>query len=309
MRITCLAGGVGAARFLAGLMQVVPPQDITAVVNTGDDLVLHGLHISPDLDTVTYTLAGAVNPETGWGLVGETWTAMQALERYSGKTWFRLGDRDLATHMYRTQRFAEGAALDEVTAEIVSAWGLGLNVLPMSNDRVETRITLEEGGEIGFQDWFVGQRHSTAVSGVAFAGATDAKPGPGVIEAIETADVLVICPSNPIVSIGPMLRVPGIGEAIAARRDRCAAVSPIVGGRALKGPADSLMADLGHDPSVVGVAGLYSPYASALLVDEVDNGLVEQVEGEGMKCVVAPTVMTGPESAAALARTTIATFE
>ena len=305
MKITCLAGGVGAAKFLAGLMQVVPPEDITAVVNTGDDIVLHGLHISPDLDTVTYTLAGAVNPETGWGLVGETWGAMEALERYSGETWFRLGDRDLATHLYRTQRFSEGAALDEITSEIVSAWGLGLRLLPMSNDRVETRITVKDGGEIGFQEWFVGQRHATAVSGVAFAGAADAKPGPGVLDAIADASVLVICPSNPIVSIGPLLEVPGVAEAVAARRDECVAISPIVGGRALKGPADSLMSDLGHDPSVVGVAGIYAPYASVLLVDEVDAGSADAVEGEGMKCVVAPTVMTGPESAAALARAAI----
>ena len=305
--ITCLAGGVGAAKFLAGLVQMVAPEEVTAVVNTGDDIVLHGLHISPDLDTVTYTLAGAINPETGWGLAGESWGAMEALDRYSGQTWFRLGDRDLATHMYRTQRLSEGAKLDEITSEIAQAWGLGLRVLPMTNDRVETRITLRDQPQesIGFQNWFVGQRHATAVSSVAFRGADEAKPAPGVIEAIASADVLVVCPSNPIVSIGPILEIPGIADALAARRSRGVAVSPIIAGRALKGPADTLMADLGHEASVLGVARLYAPYASVLLVDEADRDLADTVEREGMRCVVTPTVMSGPEQAAALARAAI----
>lgn len=305
--ITCLAGGVGAAKFLAGLVQVVPPEEVTAVVNTGDDLVLHGLHISPDLDTVTYTLAGAINPETGWGLAGETWTAMEALDRYSGQTWFRLGDRDLATHMYRTQRLSEGVTLDEVTAEIVRSWGLGLRVVPMSNDGVETRISLrdEPGESIGFQEWFVGQRHSTAVSSVSFRGAAESKPTPGVIEAIEAAEAVVICPSNPIVSIGPLLEVPGIERALAARRERCAAVSPIIAGKALKGPADTLMSDLGHESSVVGVARIYAEFASVLLVDEADAARARDVEAEGVRCVVTPTVMNGPREAADLARVTI----
>lgn len=307
--ITCLAGGVGAAKFLAGLVQVVPPEEVTAVVNTGDDIVLHGLHISPDLDTVTYTLAEAVNPETGWGLRGESWAAMEALDRYSGQTWFRLGDRDLATHMYRTQRFAEGAELHEVTAEVTSSWGLGLRLLPMTNDRVETRITLRDGGELGFQEWFVGQRHATAVSAVAFEGAAGSKPAPGVIEAIESADVVVVCPSNPIVSIGPLLEVPGIADALLARRDNCVAISPIIAGKALKGPADTLMSDLGHASSVVGVARLYAKFASVLLVDEADRELSPEVEAEGLRCIVTPTVMSSPKKAGDLARAAIGSIQ
>lgn len=306
MRVTCLAGGVGAAKFLSGLVQVVPPEEITAVVNTGDDLVLHGLHISPDLDTVTYTLSGAVNPETGWGLADETWAAMESLERYGGQSWFRLGDRDLATHLYRTQRLSEGGRLDEITAEVAVSWGLHLRLLPMSNDRVETRIALKSGDEIGFQEWFVGQRHATAVRRVLFEGAGDAKPAPGVIEAIADAETIVICPSNPIVSIGPLLEIQGVGDAIRARLDRCVAVSPIIAGKALKGPADTLMTDLGHEASVVGVARLYAGLASVLVVDDADAGLVGAVEKEGIRCVVAPTVMTGPSQAEALARTVLA---
>ena len=303
--ITCLAGGVGAAKFLAGLVRVVPPEEVTAVVNTGDDIVLHGLHISPDLDTVTYTLAEAVNPETGWGLRGETWAAMEALDRYAGQTWFRLGDLDLATHMYRTQRLSEGAPLHQVTEEITRAWGLGLRLLPMTNDRVETHFTLKDGREIGFQEWFVGERHATAVSAVAFEGAAGSKPAAGVIEAIESADLLVVCPSNPIVSIGPLLEVPGIADAIASRRGNCVAISPIIAGKALKGPADTLMSDLGHVSSVVGVARLYAKFASVLLVDEADRDLASDVEAEGVRCVVAPTVMSSPERAAQLARAAI----
>jgi len=305
--ITCLAGGVGAAKFLSGLVQIVPPEEITAVVNTGDDIVLHGLRVSPDLDTVTYTLAGAVNPDTGWGLAGESWAAMESLDRYSGQTWFRLGDRDLATHMYRTQRLAEGATLAEATAEITRAWGLALRLLPMSNDRVETNITLRAtDSTISFQEWFVGQRHATAVSAVSFEGAAAARPAPGVLEAIDTADVVVVCPSNPIVSIGPLLEVPGLSDALAARRDRCVAISPIIAGKALKGPADTLMTDLGHEPSVVGVARLYAKFASVLIVDDADSGLSAAVEAEGMRCVVAPTVMTDAPAAAELARRALA---
>src|SRR5881392_3033505 len=175
--ITVLAGGVGAARFLSGLIQVVPPEQVTAVVNVGDDIVLHGLHISPDLDTVTYTLAGAIDPERGWGLAGETWAAMDALSRYGGETWFRLGDRDLATHLYRTQRRGEGVSLSEVTAEIAAAWNLGLRLLPVTDDRLETRVTVAGEGEIGFQEYFVGRQHAVAVESVRFSGAESARPG------------------------------------------------------------------------------------------------------------------------------------
>jgi LPPG:FO 2-phospho-L-lactate transferase len=304
--LVALAGGVGAARMLRGLAAVVPPSDITAVVNTGDDTVLHGLHISPDLDTVTYTLAGAVNPATGWGLVDETWAAMAALERYGGITWFRLGDRDLATHLYRTQRLREGATLSEVTAAVASAWGVEVRLLPMTDDRVETRITVADEGELGFQEYFVGRRHAVPMTAVRFEGAEQARPAPGVLEALASATRVVLCPSNPVVSIGPLLAVPGIEQAVAARRDDVVAVSPIVAGAALKGPADRMLRELGHEPTVVGVARMYAPLAATLVVDSADAALAPAVEAEGMRCVVTPTVMRSTEAAAALARAVLA---
>jgi LPPG:FO 2-phospho-L-lactate transferase len=287
---------------LGGLIQVVPPTELTAVVNTADDLDLHGLHISPDLDTVTYTLAGAINPETGWGLAGETWQAMAALDRYGGQSWFRLGDQDLATHLYRTQRLAEGAPLSTATAEIVRGWGLALSVLPVTDDRLRTMITLAGEGEVGFQEYFVGRQHSVPVSGVRFEGAEAATPGPGVLDAIVDADVVVVAPSNPIVSIGPLLAVPGVRDALGARVGGRVAVSPIIAGAALKGPADRLLAELGHEASVVGVARLYAGLVDALVVDEADAALAPAVEAEGIACVVASTIMSGPAEAAALAR-------
>ena len=299
--ITVLAGGVGAARFLLGLFDVVPPAEVTAIVNVGDDLVLHGLHISPDLDTVTYTLAGAINTETGWGLDGETWQAMTVLEHYGGRSWFRLGDRDLGTHLYRTQRLADGASLSTATDEIARAWNLGLQLLPASDDPVRTMVTVAGEGEIGFQDYFVGRQHSVAVTSVRFEGALDAQPAPGVLDAISDADVLVIAPSNPIVSIGPVLAIPGIREAVIARRARTVAISPIVAGAALKGPADRMLRELGHEPSVVGVARLYAELASVLVVDEADAALSDEVEAAGMECLVVSTIMSSPDVAAALA--------
>ncbi len=302
MRITALAGGVGAARLLRGMVEIVDPAAVTAVVNTGDDFVIHGLHVSPDLDTVTYTLADAVNPETGWGLAGESWAAMEALDRFGpGLTWFRLGDRDLATHLYRTRRLAEGAPLSTVTAEVAAAWGVGVRLLPMSDDRVETRMDVLGEGEIDFQDYFVRRRHDVPVRAVRFAGADGATPGPGVLGALAGADRVVICPSNPIVSIDPILAVPGIRAAVEARRDDVVAVSPIVAGAALKGPAARLLADLGHDVSVVGIARLYAPLAATLVVDVADGWLAEAVAGEGMRCVVTPSVMRGRPEAVALA--------
>jgi len=302
--IVALAGGVGAARLLRGLVRVVPPAGITAVVNTGDDVVLHGLHVSPDLDTVLYTLAEAVNDETGWGLAGETWTVMNALERFGVETWFRLGDRDLATHLYRTARLAAGASLSSVTAEIARAWGLEVTLLPMTDDRVETRVTVD-GTEIGFQDYFVRHRHSVAVERIRFAGSEQARPAPGVLEALATAAVIVVCPSNPLLSIAPLLAVPGVRDAVEARRDDAVAVSPIVGGVALKGPADRLLIELGHEASVVGVARLYASLAATLVIDEVDAALAGAVEDTGMRCVVTPTVMHDQAAAAALAKTVL----
>lgn len=303
--VVTLAGGVGAAKLLTGLIRIHPPGDLLAVVNTADDTVLHGLHVSPDLDTVVYTLAGAVNPDTGWGLAGETWQAMDALDRYGGITWFRLGDRDLATHLYRTHRLGQGADLATVTAEITSAWGLELTVLPVTNDRIETRVTTVDEGEIGFQDYFVRRRHEVAVSAVRVAGSKQAQPAPGLIDALGKARLIVIAPSNPIVSIGPVLEVPGVHQAVAARRDHVVAVSPIVGGAALKGPADRLMRELGHECSVVGVARLYRDVAATLVIDETDAHLANDVESVGLSCVVAPTIMDDIESATALAHTVL----
>ena len=303
--VVTLAGGVGAAKLLAGLVRAHPPDDLLAVVNTADDTVLHGLHVSPDLDTVVYTLAGAVNPDTGWGLAGETWQAMDALDRYGGITWFRLGDRDLATHLYRTHRLGQGADLATVTAEIAEAWGLELGVLPVTNDRIETRVTTVDEGEIGFQDYFVRRRHDVPVTAIRVAGSERAQPAPGLIETLASAASIIIAPSNPIVSIGPVLEVPGVRDAVAARRDAVVAVSPIVGGAALKGPADRLMRELGHECSVVGVARLYHDVAGTLVIDEADARLAREVEATGVSCIVAPTVMDGVESAAELARTVL----
>jgi len=307
--ITALAGGVGAARLLRGMVEVAEPADLTAVVNVGDDTDLHGLHISPDLDTVLYTLADAINPETGWGLAGETWQVMESLGRLRGVTWFNLGDKDLATHLYRTQRLAEGATLGAVTAELADRFGVGVRLVPVTDDPLRTRVQLSGGEEVAFQEYFVKLRHDVDVERVRFVGAEDARPGPGVVEAIVGADIVVVCPSNPVVSIDPLLAVPGVPEALARRRDRTVAVSPIVAGAALKGPADRLLVAMGFEASVVGVARWYAPWVSTLVVDESDAGLAPAVEAEGIRCVVAPTIMTDVARAAALARVVLDVFD
>ncbi|HAM00947.1 MAG TPA: 2-phospho-L-lactate transferase [Acidimicrobiaceae bacterium] len=303
MTVVALAGGVGAARLLRGLVQVVAPSDVTAVVNTGDDTELHGLHISPDLDTVCYTLAGRNDESRGWGLRHETWTAMDALEELGGETWFRLGDSDLATHLYRTQRMSEGAPLSTVTAEIAERMGVAVRLLPMTDEPVRTWLRLvSDQREVPFQDYFVRLRHSVAVSAVRFDGADRAAPAPGVVEAIDGAEVVVISPSNPVVSIGPILAMPAITAALRRRRDQVVAVSPLVGGAALKGPADRLLVELGEEASSAGVARRYTEVCGTLVIDERDRADEESVAALGMRCVVAPTVMSGPGEAAALAK-------
>lgn len=308
--VTVLAGGVGAARFLRGLLSLVDPADVTAIVNTGDDTRLHGLAISPDLDTITYTLAGAIDPTRGWGLAGETWAAMEALARYedvrpagseAATTWFNLGDRDLATHLYRTARLAEGASLTDVTSEITRAWGLGLQVLPMTDSPVRTLVHTREHGMLSFQEYFVRHRHQVVVERITFDSG-DAELTAPATSALERSDVVVIAPSNPLVSIGPIRALPGVDELLSARRPDVVAISPIVGGQALKGPADRLLRELGHDASVVGVARIYRDVAAALIIDPVDAALAPDVEAEGMRCVVTPSVMTDPATAASLAR-------
>jgi LPPG:FO 2-phospho-L-lactate transferase len=303
--IAALSGGVGAARLLRGMVEVVPPSEITAIVNTGDDTVLHGLHIAPDLDTVMYTLADAINPETGWGLAGETWRVMESLRRLGGVTWFNLGDQDLATHCYRTQRLSEGATLGQVTMELARSWGVDIRLVPVTDDPLRTRLQLADGPEVGFQEYFVRLRHAVPVSGVRFAGAEEARPGPGVLEALSAADVIVVCPSNPVVSIGPLLAVPGITDRLSSLRDRIVGVSPIIAGAALKGPADRLLREMGFESSVVGVARWYAPWMGTLVIDEADAGLAGAVEAEGVRCLVAPTVMSTVERSAALSRTVL----
>ena len=308
--LATLAGGVGAARFLAGLVRVVPPADVVAIVNTADDDEFHGLYVSPDLDSVTYTLAGASNVAQGWGLEGETFATLDALARYDADTWFRLGDKDLATHLFRTPRLRAGVPLSAVTAEITRAWGLEARLLPMSDDPVRTRITVERAGgaheELAMQRWFVGERAEPPVVSVRFDGAADARPAPGVLEALTLADTIVICPSNPVISIGPILAVPGIRDILVARRDRVVAVSPIVGGAPVKGPADRLMAPLGIDVSCVGVAHAYSEICGSLVIDAVDAHRAAEVEAAGVHAVVTDTMMRSPEIAAALAAETLA---
>jgi len=316
MTVSVVCGGVGAARFLRALAGVYPAEQTVGVVNTGDDTVLHGLAISPDIDTITYTLAGAIDPERGWGLRDETWRAMEALARYvpvrptgsaAAPTWFNLGDQDLATHFYRTARLAEGATLTEVTAEISTAWGLPQQLLPMSDQRVTTMVSLrDEGIEVPFQEYFVQRRHSVPVTAVRFDGAEAAQLSPAARAALADSDVVVIAPSNPLVSIGPLRALAGMDELLAARRDRVIAISPIVGGAALKGPADRMLEELGHDASVVGVARLYAPIASTLVIDPVDEHLAAAVEAAGMRVVVTPSVMSSPQVGHELARRTLA---
>jgi LPPG:FO 2-phospho-L-lactate transferase len=304
--IAVLCGGVGAARFLSGLLDVVDAGDVVAIVNTGDDTELHGLSISPDLDTITYTLSGRVNSATGWGLAGDDFTTMDALEALGGDTWFRLGNLDLATHLYRTDRLRAGAPLSEVTAELARAFGLGLRLLPMSDDPVRTVLELASGGEVSFQDYFVRLRHSVAVNSVRFAGAEVATPGPGVLKALGSASTIVIAPSNPVVSIDPILAVPGIRAALASHRRSVVGISPIVAGAALKGPADRLLSELGSEASAAAVARWLTDVCGTLVIDEADADQLAGVESAGMECVVTPTVMKDAATAAALARAVLA---
>ena len=306
--ILVLAGGVGAARFLKGLVQVAPPADIVTVVNTGDDTELHGLSISPDIDTVTYTLADAIDPTRGWGLRDETWRAMEALARFedvrpkhshAAPRWFNLGDQDLATHFYRTARLREGATLAEVTDEIRRAFEVTVQILPMSNDAVRTHVHLEKE-TVTFQEYFVKLKHNVAVTGVDFEGATTASFID--LSLIENAARIIIAPSNPIVSIGPMRALAGIDNALSQVRDKVVAISPIVAGTALKGPADRMLVELGHEPTVVGVAHLYKEICGTLVIDQQDAHLASDVEKTGMRCVVTDTIMSRPGVSMALAQ-------
>ena len=306
--ILVLAGGVGAARFLKGLVQIAHPTEIVTVVNTGDDTELHGLSISPDIDTVTYTLADAIDPTRGWGLRDETWRAMEALARFesvrpelsqAAPRWFNLGDQDLATHFYRTARLREGATLANVTDEIRRAFEVDVRIMPMSNDSVRTRVHLEKE-TVSFQEYFVKLQHNVAVTGVEFQGATTATFID--LSLIDDAAHIIIAPSNPIVSIGPMRALHGLDNALAKVRHKVVAVSPIVAGTALKGPADRMLVELGHEPTVVGVARLYKDICATLIIDQQDAHLASDVEKEGVRCIVTDTIMSRPGVSQTLAQ-------
>lgn len=303
-RIVVLAGGVGAARFLSGLAPVVGPERLFIVGNTGDDAEIHGLHVSPDLDTVTYALAGLADRKRGWGIEGDTFECLRALERLGGETWFKLGDRDLATHLYRSGRLGQGATLSQVTWEIATALGVRASIVPMSDKPVptliETRCGIQE-----FQRYFVRQRARDAVLGVRFYGIEESRPADGVLKAIQRAAGVVVCPSNPIISIGPILAVPGIREALRETAAPVAAISPIVGGRALKGPADRMMRSMGLRASADQVAELYRDFVDVFVLDRVDRKLAPKVEGLGMRAVVTNTIMRGLAQKKALARAVV----
>jgi LPPG:FO 2-phospho-L-lactate transferase len=300
MRVTVLAGGVGAARFLEGVIAVVPQEEVTVISNVGDDEEFFGLHVSPDIDTVIYTLAGAIDPARGWGLEGETFHALEALRRFGYDAWFNLGDGDLATHVHRTQVLREGGTLSEATRSIAQAFGLRLSVLPVTDNRLRTIVSTDDG-EFPFQEYFVRRRTEDDVRAVRFEGADVARPAPGIIDAIRDADVVAVAPSNPIVSIGPILAVPGVREALRETRATVVGVSPIIGGKTVKGPADRMMASLGMTPTCVGVAKQYAEFLDVLVIDEEDRALADNVQAVGVRAVVADTIMRGPEEKRALA--------
>lgn len=298
--ITVLSGGVGAARLLKALSQHVDATELVAIVNVGDDLVLHGLTICPDLDTITYTLAGLNNEELGWGLTGESWRVMKELGELGGESWFGLGDRDLATHLYRSQRLSDGATKSEVADELRRHHGVGVRLLPATNDVVATTFETEIG-TLSFQEYFVKHHHGVVVNAVVIEGADVAEPGPGVLEALEQATRIVIAPSNPLISIDPILRIPGVRDMLAQRRSDVVAVSPIINGAALKGPADRLLSELGHDVSATGVVDFYEGLVGTWIIDEQDAALADNIATRGVAVKVTTTIMADPHNASRLA--------
>ncbi len=306
--VVALAGGVGGAKLAHGLQHVLAAGELTVMVNTADDEEFHGLLVCPDHDTVLYTLAGLADRERGWGLAGETWAAAEVLERLGEPAWFRLGDRDLAVHVHRTRRLRDGARLTEVNRGIQRALGLATPILPMTDEPVRTRVRTPDGW-LAFQDYFVRLHQAPDVLEIAFAGVEAARPTPEVSEALATAEAIVICPSNPFVSVGPILAVPGMRALLAAARARgvrVAAVSPLVGGRALRGPADRMAASLGGAASAAGIARIYAGLVDALLVDDVDAAEAPAIAALGIEPVVGPTVMGDDASRAALAAAALA---
>lgn len=295
MKITALAGGVGGAKLAHGLSLILPPEDLTVIVNTGDDFEHLGLYISPDLDTVCYTLAGLANPETGWGRMNESWNAFNNIERLGGPAWFRLGDSDLATHLERTRRLKEGRSLSQITKEFCQAWNINLTVLPMTDSPVHTMVDTEDG-ELAFQEYFVHRRCEPRVKGFRFDGVEVAEPAPGAKEALESADVVILCPSNPWVSIDPILRV------VKQIKKPVVAVSPIIGGEAVKGPAAKMYKELGIEPSALAVAKHYHTILKGFVLDNADKKYIEQVETMRIKTRVTDTIMKNVEDRARLAQ-------
>ena len=308
MKVTALAGGVGASKLLLGLAAVMPPEDITIIANTGDDIELFGLRICPDIDTVTYTLAGVINEESGWGLRGDTFECLRWLERYGESSWFNLGDRDFATHILRADQLRQGRLLSEVTDEIRRHLGVGSRILPMSDAYTPTRVVTDEG-EMHFQEYFVRRKCAPRVRSVFFDNIDSAEPAPGVVSAILEADAVIICPSNPIISIGPILAVPGIREAVRDTRATVAAITPIIGGKALKGPAADMLSDLGHQVSARGVAELYSDLLNVFVLDETEAGGAPEIQIPEMRVFSANTIMQTLDDKQRLARWVIDMLE
>ncbi len=300
MKLTALAGGVGAAKLLSGLSELFAPRNLTIIVNTGDDFRWMGLYVCPDLDTILYTLSGQANPETGWGVAADTFRCLEFLNRLGCDPWFRVGDVDLATHLYRTHRLAEGKTLSAVTEALAQRYGIGSAVLPMSDAHVPTLIHTDEG-TLGFQDYFVRRRCSPRVLGFSSERIEAALPSPGVLEAIYGADAIVVCPSNPYLSIGPILAVPGVRAALCATSATIVAVSPIVAGEALKGPAADIMRQLDTPASAVTVARLYADFLDRIVIDRRDASLLSEIEAMGIGAIAVETIMHDRASRVALA--------
>ncbi|MBI4271442.1 MAG: 2-phospho-L-lactate transferase [Candidatus Rokubacteria bacterium] len=308
MRVTAIAGGTGAAKLLRGLAACLPARDLTVVGNTGDDTEIWGLHVSPDLDTITYALAGRLDVARGWGLAGETFRCLESMAELGAETWFNLGDRDLATHVHRTRALRAGATLSAVTAELARRRGVAARILPMSDVPVRTRIRTPDGW-LTFQEYFVREKTLVEVLAVEYAGAAAARPAPGVAEALREADLVVVCPSNPITSVGPVLAVPGVVDALAAARGRVVAVSPIVGGTAVSGPAADLMRVRGLPVSPLGVARAYAPWLRRLVIDRRDAANVGALADAGVEAIVGDTLMTDQAREIALARLLLTCLE
>jgi LPPG:FO 2-phospho-L-lactate transferase len=302
--ITALAGGVGAARFLTGLVKLVDEKALSIIVNTGDDIELFGLHISPDIDIVTYTLAGIVDEEKGWGIKGDTFQCLDALRRLNQEVWFALGDRDLATHVFRTRLLKKGRTLSEVTAEIARALGLKMAIFPMTDDKFETRIVTRDGA-LHFQEYLVKRGAKDEVLGVKFVGADNAKPAAGVVDAVMNAELVIVCPSNPVVSIGTILAVNGVRDALKQTEAKKVAISPIVAGAPIKGPADKLLRGLGLEVSAYSVAKLYADFIDTFILDTADSAKKEKIEELGIEVKVANTIMRTLDDKVRLAKTVL----